>query len=145
MGWVALSRSVRPARALMFGLVAFAVLGMSLAQTDTAPPTWDSRYPRITDIGLTSLSFTVQQSETGVVYYVIVPHNATAPSVAEVMRGTGSNGTGQVACGALTVKSHVPVVKSVEGVPACPDPIPAIPEVRGFQSLRIVCRVYCSM
>ena len=120
---------MRPARAQMFGLVALAVMGVALA-TDTEPPTWDSRYPRITEIGMTSLSFTVQQSEHGVVYYVIVPQEATAPTVAEVISGTGSGGAGQVACGALTVRSHVPVVATVTGVLVCPDPFAHTPQVR---------------
>jgi len=89
----------RYARVQLVWLVATALLSVHLqvVAADTAAPIWTGRYPRITDIGKTSVEFTVQQNEHGVVHYMIVEYNASAPTVAEVLNGTGSGAAGQVA------------------------------------------------
>ncbi|WP_460431396.1 DUF4347 domain-containing protein, partial [Aquaspirillum soli] len=65
---------------------------------DSIPPTFDVA-PSTGSI--TSSSFTPSASldESGTVYYVVVPNNATAPTVAEVKAGTASGGGAALASG----------------------------------------------
>ncbi|MFZ5939245.1 MAG: DUF5689 domain-containing protein, partial [Bacteroidota bacterium] len=59
---------------------------------DVTPPVFSDGYPKIKNILDTSIDLLVKLDETSKVFYVVLESGATAPTVAEVLAGTGSAG-----------------------------------------------------
>lgn len=59
---------------------------------DVAAPDFAANYPKAGSIGNNRAEVVVKTNETGVVYYAVVPQNATAPLAAQVKAGTDAAG-----------------------------------------------------
>jgi len=69
--------------------------------TDVDPPVWEASYPMADNIMDVQFDLMAQLDETSNVYYVVLENDATAPTVAEVMAGTGSGGATPVTSGSF--------------------------------------------
>ncbi|MDD2863132.1 MAG: DUF4347 domain-containing protein, partial [Methylococcales bacterium] len=62
------------------------------AAADTTPPVFDVA-PAASNVLTTTLDLSASIDEAGTIYYVVVPNNASAPSVEQVLAGQDSTGT----------------------------------------------------
>ena len=70
---------------------------------DVIPPIFENSTPDASSIAGTTLTLNTDIDEAGDIFYVVVPDGASAPTSAEVVAGTGSGGSGQVASGNAAV------------------------------------------
>ena len=68
-------------------------------------PLWWNAYPVISNVKFNKFDVSVKLDEPGMVFYVLVPKDATAPSVAEVLAGTASGGSAALTNGSINVTS----------------------------------------
>ncbi len=80
--------------------------------TDVLAPLFEAGYPLALNIAHDKFDLTIQLNEIGSVYFVVVPDAAPAPTVNEILAGTGSGGTGEVTAGTFAI----PVALSNETV-----------------------------
>ncbi|MCP4593102.1 MAG: hypothetical protein GY842_20395, partial [bacterium] len=74
-----------------------------VTENDITAPDFNPGYPEISNVlGKNNLSLTAQLNEIGTTYYVLLADGAAAPTVAEVLAGTGSAGAGVEASGVMT-------------------------------------------
>jgi hypothetical protein len=69
---------------------------------DNDPPVWEATYPKAVNVEDVQFDLLAQLDEASTVYYVVLDDGATAPTVAEVIAGTGSAGAAAVAAGSFT-------------------------------------------
>ena len=71
--------------------------------TDITAPSFVATYPKTANVATKSLDIVVQLDEVGSSYYVVLGNNVTAPSVAEVIAGTGTGGSTAESSGTINV------------------------------------------
>ncbi|MCA1746606.1 MAG: DUF5017 domain-containing protein, partial [Bacteroidales bacterium] len=69
---------------------------------DNDPPVWETTYPQAANVEDVQFDLLAQLDETSTVYYVVLDDGATAPSVAEVIAGTGNAGATAAVAGSFT-------------------------------------------
>ncbi len=82
---------------------------------DTNPPVWSTDYPKIRNIDDTSFTIAAKLDETSMIYYVVLDSSDTAPTVAEVLAGTGSSGAAAIVAGSFA-GSTAESVDTVKGL-----------------------------
>jgi hypothetical protein len=70
---------------------------------DTTPPVFENGTPSESSVTQTSFTLLTDINESGVIYYVVVANDASAPTSTEVKSGTGSGGAGQINSGNAAV------------------------------------------
>ncbi|MCK5266809.1 MAG: SUMF1/EgtB/PvdO family nonheme iron enzyme, partial [Spirochaetes bacterium] len=76
-------------------------------------PKWEQAYPKFSNLYETGLDLRVQINEDGMIYYVILPDNAIAPTATEVRLG-GINGS--IIEGSTNVKGNTEGVIKISGL-----------------------------
>jgi len=82
---------------------------------DIAAPVSSVGYPKAMNINATSFDLTTKYDETSTAFYVVLPAGATAPSVAEVLAGTGAAAEVPVQAGSFATGS-TEIIKAIEGL-----------------------------
>jgi hypothetical protein len=72
---------------------------------DKTPPAFENSTPSQSAVTQTSFTLETDIDEAGIIYYVVVPNGATAPTSAEVKVGTGSGGSSQITSGNAAVST----------------------------------------
>lgn len=79
-------------------VVTLSIVDAPVIVSDTTPPTFTIA-PAITNVLDTSFDVVATHSENATMFAVVVPNGAAAPTIAEIIAGTGSGGSGQAGSG----------------------------------------------
>ncbi len=85
-----------------------------VAVADESAPVWGDDYPMVANLAETSFDIAAMLDETSTVYYVVMPSGGTAPSVAEVVAGTGPSGVPALVAGSFTATGET--MENVSGM-----------------------------
>jgi hypothetical protein len=75
---------------------------VTLRTADSRPPAW-ARPPAAAAVAVRAAAVTAALDEPGMVFFVVLPRGASAPSPLELLAGTGAEGATAAACGAIRV------------------------------------------
>ena len=80
---------------------------LTVRTADSRPPAW-ARPPTAAAVAVHTAEVTAALDEPGVVFFVVLPRGASPPSPLELLAGTGAEGVGAAACGAVRMpRAHV--------------------------------------
>ncbi|MCB2377375.1 T9SS type A sorting domain-containing protein [Hymenobacter sp. BT635] len=89
---------------------------LKLSGTDTTPPAFLSGYPTVASVTATGFTALTKLDEAGKTYFVVLPNNAAAPTVAEVRSGQSSGGGAPVASGNISSGAAAEASLAVTGL-----------------------------
>jgi hypothetical protein len=70
---------------------------------DVTPPEFAAGYPSFSDSTESGFILHVKMNEGGILYYVLMPDSSTAPTVSEVVNGTGAGGATPIQQGSFSI------------------------------------------
>ena len=82
-----------------YGNLQDAVGSLSVTTLDITPPSFTGGTPKVVDLTETTAEIAVKLNESGTVFYILVPNNAAAPSVAEIKAGQSAGGGSPLSSG----------------------------------------------
>jgi len=87
--------------------------------SDVTPPTWVTGYPKAPIVEDTHVVLSAALNESGVAYFIVVPHGSTAPTAAQVKAGVNYGSvTVEVADSIVVSSANTAYVKSLWGTTA---------------------------